>query len=219
MEGENQKKQKNNNAVLVIIAVATLLVALVGATFAYFTATVNNESAQSIEVTTASPAALEYISTGTLALTNASPGPDATRTMTFTVKNPSTLPGGQANTKSYKYDLYLHSLIDEFSDASGGTDQLMLSVTQTTDGTSTLKIGATALVMNLTNGTQVMAATRSTDVNKVGKDVVIEQEIAPGEKHTYSATIEFRDTGVEQNSNQNKTYSGYFEIDNAQTIN
>lgn len=219
MEGENQKKQKNNNTVLVIIAVATLLVALVGATFAYFTATVNNESAQSIEVTTASPATLEYRSTDTLALTNASPGPEATKTMTFTVKNPLTTTGGQSNTKSYKYDLYLTSLTDDFSDASGGLEQLMLSVTQTTDGDSTLKIGNTPLTINLTNGTQVLAATRSTDATIHGKDVVIEQEIAPGETHTYSATIEFKETNSNQDSNQNKTYSGYFEIANAQTVN
>ena len=218
MEGENNKKERNNNTVLIIIAVATLLVALVGATFAYFTATVNNESAQSIEVTTASPAALEYRSTDTLSLTDATPGAEATKTMTFTVKNPENLANGQANTKKYIYDLYLNSLTDDFSDASGGLEQLMLSITQISDGTSQLKIGSTAKTINLTNGTSVLAATRSTDATISGQDVVIEQEIAPGETHTYSATIEFRETDSNQDINQNKNYSGYFEIANAQTV-
>ncbi|CDB27986.1 unknown [Firmicutes bacterium CAG:582] len=42
---------KGNMILLTVIAVATLLVAVVGATFAYFGATINNESETPIEVT------------------------------------------------------------------------------------------------------------------------------------------------------------------------
>ena len=42
---------KGNMILLTVIAVATLLVAVVGATFAYFGATMNNESETPIEVT------------------------------------------------------------------------------------------------------------------------------------------------------------------------
>ena len=68
--------EKGNTALLTVIGVATLLVALVGATFAYFTATLSNESAQSISVTTATPVGLEYEGSSLL-LPNAMPGDSA----------------------------------------------------------------------------------------------------------------------------------------------
>ena len=61
-------------------------------------------------------------------------------------------------------------MIDEFSDASGGTDQLMLSVTQTTDGTSTLKIGANAFYGDK-KLTKINVVTTKLKSSNVGKNI------------------------------------------------
>ena len=59
MEGE----RKNNTAMLTVIAIATLLVAVVGATFAYFSASETNTSNVTVSATTASAADV-FTSTG-----------------------------------------------------------------------------------------------------------------------------------------------------------
>ena len=57
------EKKNSNTVLLTVIGVATLLVALVGATFAYFTATVSQNTANgTVDVTTSTLAALEMTS-------------------------------------------------------------------------------------------------------------------------------------------------------------
>lgn len=53
------EKKNSNTVLLTVIGVATLLVALVGATFAYFTATVSQDTSAKVDVTTSTLAGLE----------------------------------------------------------------------------------------------------------------------------------------------------------------
>lgn len=84
------ERGNGNTVLLTVIGVATLLVALVGATFAYFTANVTNNSSQSLSITTAAPVALETSnSTTVIDMANAVPG-TTDGPQVFTVTNPST---------------------------------------------------------------------------------------------------------------------------------
>ena len=67
--------EKKNVALLTVIAVATLLVAVVGATFAYFTATVNKKGTEtSTQVTTTKLATVTYKTGDTVTKTDWCPG-------------------------------------------------------------------------------------------------------------------------------------------------
>ena len=121
MDNRNDRdSQRNNTILLTVIGVATLLVALVGATFAYFSATITNNSNQSVNITTATPVSLVY--TGAeLKLENVLPGNSSTNT--FTVQNPSSSPSEQT------YDLTFYIDSNNFETSSG--DNLTLEITGT----------------------------------------------------------------------------------------
>ena len=62
----NEEKGRNSTAMLTVIAIATLLVAVVGATFAYFSTTTTNSG--NVTVSTETKAADVFSATGTAAL-------------------------------------------------------------------------------------------------------------------------------------------------------
>ena len=209
---EKKEKKDNNTTVLTIIAIATLLIALVGATFAYFTASANNENNQSVSITTAAPVALEYQTNGAIALTDAKPGDHGQSS--FTVTNPTKASDQVTdNTLTYTYDLNLITINDSFvADASGGANQLILTVTETTNKSSQLKIPTgSPLVINLTDGSQYPQGTST--------PVVDDQSIVPGETHTYTADLDFAETSTDQNSNASKSYAGHFDISDTKQAN
>ena len=79
--------EKKNVIFLSVIAVATLLTAVVGTTFAYFTATViGNQSANNVTVST-DTLAVTYAQTSSISVANWVPGKSAA--MRFTVANSS----------------------------------------------------------------------------------------------------------------------------------
>ena len=79
--------EKKNVIFLSVIAVATLLTAVVGTTFAYFTATVSgNQSANNVTVST-DTLAVTYAQTSSISVANWVPGKSAA--MRFTVANSS----------------------------------------------------------------------------------------------------------------------------------
>ncbi len=78
--------EKKNTILLTVIAIATLLVAVVGATFAYFTASVTTDNAQNnqTKATTASLANAKMDMGSKLVATNALPGYKALKTVKVT---------------------------------------------------------------------------------------------------------------------------------------
>ena len=85
----DEEKEKNHKKVmLLIIGVATLLVALIGATFAYFTALINRPNGeQSVAVTTTTVLGVVYTANDPISLEHALPGDHAETT--FTIYNPN----------------------------------------------------------------------------------------------------------------------------------
>jgi len=216
---------RNGNTVLMtVIGVATLLVALVGATFAYFSATVNNEQAQSVTITTATPVSLQYAATQAIALPNALPG--ANKTVEFTVKNPADSSVAQT------YDLHLVVDANEFvntkdqtKDVEDGTrtHQLLVTITaQASAGTEIDESMVGTSTYEIKHGETIdQTATFSynfTDGSTARVQIVDDQLIAKGETITYTIKLEFLDLKISQNANQGKTFSAHIEISDPRSV-
>ena len=207
------EKGNGNTVLLTVIGVATLLVALVGATFAYFTATVNNDSNQSVVVTTGQAVALSYRTQGQIALENVVPGTAATQTSTFTVINPAKVSdeaNAADNTVNYSYDLTFK--VDANGLRTNPGDELKITITQTSsvnNRKSELASGWTDKVF--TDG----ASTAAANAQFV---VVDDQTIAPGETQTYSIVVNFNDLGKGDNTNAGKSFSGHIDISDTKSV-
>ena len=87
----NDNSKKGNTILLTVIAIATLLVAIVGATFAYFTASVQgNGDASSIIVKTAEIGNITYKTGNEIRLENALPGDSGKITFSISASASST---------------------------------------------------------------------------------------------------------------------------------
>lgn len=234
----DKEKGNGNTVLLTVIGVATLLVALVGATFAYFSATITSTAKESIYITTVSPIALKYVGQSQISLTNISPG--ESQSGTFTVSNVADT--GESGTGVVQtYDLHL--VIDENGltatdlNSAAAPGQFLVTVTSqsTTAGTSktnstpansemkalatgqslgwgSATVANTAGVYDLTDGTT--AAKAATD-----KPLVTGQEILIGEVQTYTVNAHFVETNNNQNENQGKKFSAHFEVTNPKSLN
>ncbi|HBA37376.1 MAG TPA: hypothetical protein DCY94_01505 [Firmicutes bacterium] len=218
MEGE--RNGNGNTVLLTVIGVATLLVALVGATFAYFSATITNNQQQSVILTTAAPVGLEYVG-GTITLNNIVPG--ASESGTFTVTNPA------ASTVAQTYDLELKIDKNELNTnttegAQYGDGQTSLpgqllvtvsgsSTTASSDGkntTVTIQNCGTAAACDFTDSTANPAGTK--------KVIVDNQRIEVGEVQTYLVNVNFAELDVNQNANMNKAFQAHIEIADATSV-
>lgn len=232
------ERGNGNTVLLTVIGVATLLVALVGATFAYFTANATSNSSQSLSITTAAPVALVTEDVGAaINLENAIPGAkSANNGQGFTVENPS------SSTIKQTYDLKLVVDTDTFvtscragkatrtltkdgvNYATEGqdvdctnanvladfADQLELTIVQstatnpTTGTASDLKLGTVnteAMTRDASAHTVVYNLTNGATHNGQTYVLVNDQLIAPGEKHQYDMTLEFKEIYMNQNDN------------------
>lgn len=226
-----KERGDGNTILLTVIGVATLLVALVGATFAYFSTQIQNDSNQSVGITTAAPAGLSYVGKQ-FALTNIVPSDASLEADNgeFVVTNPAD------SSISQKYDLKL--VIDQ-NDLNNfdGDKQLLLTITSddATVANTAANVVTDAGVTNgvqwdLTNGAdltteQQAKATAAGETSKgtVARDsksyvFVKEATLAPGEHDTYNMTLKFADLGVTQDYNQGKTFRAHVVIENQRSI-
>ncbi len=236
----DKEKGNGNTVLLTVIGVATLLVALVGATFAYFSATITSNAKESIYITTVNPIALKYVGQSDIKLENISPGESGTSS--FTVSNVADASeSGTGVVQTYD----LHLVIDENSltatdlNSAAAPGQLLVTVTSssTTPGTSktnstpansdmkalatgqslgwgSATVANTAGVYDLTDGGDTGAAKPLTD-----KTLVTGQKILIGEVQTYSVNVHFVETNNNQNENQGKTFKAHFVVDNPKSLN
>ena len=198
---ERENGNNGNTVLLTVIGVATLLVALVGATFAYFSATITNDANQSVIISTATPVGLEYISNKSITIDSGIPG--ATGEGSFTVTNPAT------STVAQTYDLDLIIDTNEFTTALHANntaedteklkDQLELTISAT-GGTNTPALKQSTF--NLTDGTSTTTSYKLVD----------NQRIEIGETQTYTVNVNFKDLDVSQDSNQGKNFRAHIDI-------
>lgn len=195
MEKEINEDKRRNRTILLILGVATVLVALIGATFAYFTAVVRyNNAPQSITLTTVEVQGLEYTATGILSLTNASPDSDNIVSKTFTIKNPNA-------TATISYSLVLKTDTNEFrlseEVVNGETQKYGNQLVVTVSGAAL----STPKVIDLTDGT---------DTSDIA--ILSDRRLAAGATDTYTASVVFNEINKNQNNNQGKSYLGHIDV-------
>ncbi len=202
-----REKGDGNTILLTVIGVATLLVALVGATFAYFSTQVNNESNQSLSITTAAPAGLQYVGQK-FEMTNILPGSENTDEQgTFTVENPGTI--------AQTYDLTLK--VDEDTlVTTDGAKQLLLSITST--NATVAKVGTETNVETISNGLQWDMTDGAEVMASPNFQFVKTQRIEGGQTQTYLLKLNFVNLDTAQDTNQGKSFRAHVDLSNAVSV-
>ena len=214
--------EKKNVVFLTVLAVATLLTAVVGTTFAYFTATVTNTNTPTAtQITTASDLGITYSDGAEIGMTNIVPG-QYTDEKTITVTNNS-------STTAMHYQITWENVANTFSKgASNTTDDLVYSLTSggsnkigttgyasaaTTNNYSTTTLGAmtTGKAYSVAGGKATIDAgtteltVAAVPANGVDAILVPDTEIAAGATHTYVLRVYYLETGVSQIENQSSS--------------
>ena len=185
MEKEKRNEESSKNRiVLLILGVATVLIALVGATFAYFTSVINNVNGnQSVTVTTTTVEGVTYTASETLALIDAIPGEYAETT--FTISNPNA-------TATVEYGLRFVPDVDDFV-IDEGTNQLVVTVS---------------------GGQLIGSKTMDyTDGENAAPQVIIDSvSLAAQATDEYTVRVDFFETQSVQNTNQTRNFAGHIEV-------
>ena len=175
---------KNIRIKITIISIIVLLLSIVGVTYAYFTVQVSgNNNASSINATAAQ---LSLIYTDVQIVMGNYEQPGWTDTKVFTVKN--------TGTDTVSYALKWRELENTVENG-----ELVISATCASTSGSCSNIPETVVPYT---------ATEATNVYVFGP-----ASIAPGVTHTYTLTATFKETGSNQNYNQNKYFNGTINVD------
>ncbi len=183
---EENKLNKSNKIKVIVLTALLFLIAISGITYAYFSIQiVGNEEASSIRVTTAN---LKLIYTDTLVMSGEKIYPGWTQTKTITVEN--------AGNQDVYYNIIWRELLNEITN-----NELVISAT------------CTSSVQGNTcpNISETVIPTETTLTNNISIKKNIGIEV--GETHTYVVTVTFKETGSNQNYNQNKQFYGTLNIE------
>lgn len=209
---------KQNTALLVVIAVATLLVAVVGATFAYFTAQNNNAAASTVTVK-AGIMTIKYADGSdavNLKTTNPVQPGDATlveKIFTLEGKNTTTGNGGTGLDMPYTIDL---EFVNSFTnDTTKGGIEYTFERTDSSSETLVTVIVDTA--SGMLDNTFTQAGDEPTDEELTvvaNKDYlrlahgVFKPDASASTTISFKLKLYFKDTGANQDDNKNKVFRG-----------
>ena len=183
------ENNRGQSIFLSVVGIATLLVAIVGATFAYFSISVKgNENASSIRVTTARVGGVTYDGTGAgMEVTNAYPG--YTKTKTFTVTSDANADA----TAEVEYQIVLKSTEVGLSAAALAKHDFVYSLSSSDTGAAT--------------------SVSNQDMPTSTADVVIGTGTLTGSMtHNYSFTVTLKESSTDQNELQGLSYYGIIQI-------
>ncbi len=202
---------KGNKILLTIIAIATLLVSVVGATFAYFTAVLSGtETEQSFEIKAGS-IGTEFVTSPSVVLENIVPqgnldsnpvalvksGETYTKQFGVTVTNES------STVVQIPYRFVLKVQTNSF--AAGALHYtLAVDASSSSNGTKAEAKSYTALPVNITSGNVVDVLLGTGNFVSPTNGAVT---------HTYNLNIYFPETNVPQNENQGKLFEAYVHVD------
>lgn len=211
---------KKNTVLLTVIAVATLLVAVVGATFAYFTAQGGGTATDNIEVRTEAAASSSFSIDKNLAIlanmSNFAQGTGSTQsdTMTGTIEFTAGTGTGAQTEFCYSATIAWNSATPrDFVDTSAEQDDLTLTVTKNSDWTgSDYTTKGTAI---WTNKAVTTSAQRS-NFTKIpttadGNEFIHHMTASAGTtaREQILVTLSFNYSGtVDQTANAGKTLTG-----------
>ena len=175
---------KKQMTLLSVVGIATLLAAIIGATFAWFSATVTgNDTASSVTVTTAT-LGISYTNGNEIKMLKIFPGTESGE-KAFTIQSVGA-------TVDQQYYVNWEVSVFDFADKS----DLVYSLRGTTEGSGLLIPNKTDEPMPTTIGTTTIGT----------------GTLKPDETHTYYLNVKFKETGSDQNSNQSKNFQGKISV-------
>ena len=199
------ENNRGQSIFLSVVGIATLLVAIVGATFAYFSISVTgNTTASSINVTTALLGGVTYSgNTAGINVTDVYPG--WTETKTFTISTDAT---GVDATANINYIVNLHTNTTA-ANSNDDTKNLAAAAASKHDFTYTVGTPTT------TAGTATPAV-NSTNADMPTTDGIVELGtgtlVGPNCVHTWSFTVLLKESSTDQNELQGKSYHGVIQV-------
>ncbi len=180
---------KGQTIFLSVIGIATLLVAIIGATFAWFNVSVQgNANASSIYVTTAQLGTVVFTDGNEIVMDSIRPETSPNRTKTFYVINTDS-----TATESFAYSISLNVTTNTISPLADGAFVYSLS-------------GAK-------NGAGTVATTVTEQIVPESTTVIGSGSLSGTETHTYTFTITLKETSSDQNSIQGKTFNGFLSVE------
>lgn len=187
---------KGQTIFLSVIGIATLLVAIVGATFAWFSATINNPdvSSNSVIITTASLGTITFKNGTEINAINIYPGWEATKEVSLTSDANSTV--------EIPYYIDLNITENTFAKLGGTYGYIQYYYDVTTSAGGEAKAIAKENVVNITDETGKVQLLSAMGVLPAAKEKV-------GQTHTYVFHFIFPELGSDQNSQQGKSFTGY----------
>ncbi len=187
--------EKKNIIFLSVIAVATLLTAVVGTTFSFFTATVKPDMDDPAKTTTVTTPTLgiTYAQEGTINMTNVVPGA-ADKSFIFSVTNTSDV--------STTYNLIWSDVTGNIAGTEASSKDLTYKIDKCTDGAS------------CASTTPLQAATPLKKTLSTIPSANAEVVTGKGTNY-YKVTIHFARTSTNQNDMQGKTFSGKIIVGSA----
>ena len=177
---------KTQTIFLSIIGIATLLVAIIGATFAWFSITVTgNENPSDIVITSGNLGQVSFVDGTNIEIDNLMPGNYTTKTFTISQTDPSA-------TGKISYNIVLNVKSNTLTPAANNEFVHSLKASGNTNG------GTLAQIKSPVVPEQSMV---------IGSGVIEGYEV-----HTYEYTIGLNNANFDQNEAQGKTFSGYLSV-------
>ncbi len=177
---------KTQTIFLSIIGIATLLVAIIGATFAWFSITVTgNENPSDIVITSGNLGQVSFVDGTEIKIESLMPGSFTTKTFTVSQTDPTA-------TGKISYNIVLNIKSNTLTPAAHGEFVHKLKASGNTNG------GTLASLNNPVVPVQSMV---------IGSGVIEGYEV-----HTYEYTIGLNNAQFDQNEAQGKEFSGYLSV-------
>ena len=179
-------ENKSQSIFLSIIGIATLLVAIIGATFAWFSITVTgNDNPSDIVINSGTLGQVSFVDGTNIEIQNLMPGGFNTKTFTVSQTDPSA-------TGKISYNIVLNVKGNTLTPNANGQFVHSLKSSGNTNGGTLATFNPTEVP------TQSMV---------IGSGVIEGYEV-----HTYEYTIGLNNVNENQNAAQGKTFSGYLSV-------
>ena len=177
---------KSQSIFLSIIGIATLLVAIIGATFAWFSITVTgNDNPSDITINSGTLGQVSFVDGTNIEIKNLMPGSFTTKTFTVSQTDPSA-------TGKISYNIVLNVKSNTLSPNANGYFVHSLTSSGNTNGGTLAQLPSPAVPI------QSMV---------IGSGVIEGYEV-----HTYQYTIGLTNANENQNAAQGKDFSGYLSV-------
>lgn len=201
--------KENKNLLLLVIAIATLLVAIIGATFAFFAANMGAGSSTPITVTTASVATLTYTGGSPISFTVTQQNfyKDAGNLSGNTTTN-VTLNAGNSEASTYCYTVDVNISTNGFNYTTvDNQPELQLTIAKSLDNSTYTDILEN---YDITNKTGIINVPTVKD-GTVYKNTITAATSATTNNYI-KATVQMVNLGVDQSANSGKSFSAKLDL-------